>query len=164
MREVGIRWHEGTLGIAQEHLVSSLLRNLLGSMMRLFRPASPSVKIVFAALAGEPHEFGILASAVLASLAGIEPVYLGSDLPALEIANAAAQVSARAIALGITLATETSLADVGAIVAAMPETAELWVGGAGSAGLDVSRLDRKVILINDLPAFEEECRRCQGIP
>ena len=47
---------------------------------------------------------------------------------------------------------------------AMPETAELWVGGAGSAGLDISRLDRKVILINDLPALEGECRRCQGIP
>ena len=41
MREVGIRWHDGTLAIAQEHLVSQMLRTLLGSMMRLFRPPNP---------------------------------------------------------------------------------------------------------------------------
>jgi DNA-binding transcriptional MerR regulator/methylmalonyl-CoA mutase cobalamin-binding subunit len=162
MREVGIRWHEGSFGIAQEHLVSGLLRNLLGSMMRLYRPSSPAVKVVFATPAGESHEFGILASAMLASIAGIEPVYLGADLPAWEIANAAAQVSARAIALGITLGPETSLAEIAAIAAAMPKDAELWVGGAGSAGLDVSKLDRNVIVIGDLPALEEECRRSKS--
>src|SRR5579871_5076006 len=41
MSEVGTRWHNGTLAIAQEHLVSEMLRTLLGSLLRLFRPSNP---------------------------------------------------------------------------------------------------------------------------
>ena len=60
MGEVGVRWHNGTLAIAQEHLVSEMQRSLLGSMMRLFRPSNPAMKMVLATLSGESHEFGIL--------------------------------------------------------------------------------------------------------
>jgi methanogenic corrinoid protein MtbC1 len=159
MREVGIRSHNGTLAIAQEHLASQMLRNLLGSMMRLFRPSNPAMKMVLATPAGESHEFGILAAAMLASMAGIEPVYLGPDLPALEIASAAQRVSAQVILLGITVITETTAEEVRAVAAAMPEAAELWVGGASSADLDLSNLGRKTVLVKDLPALENECRR-----
>ena len=159
MREVGIRSHNGTLAIAQEHLASQMLRSLLGSMMRLFRPSNPAMKMVLATPAGESHEFGILAAAMLASMAGIEPVYLGPDLPAREIADAAQRVSAQVILLGITVITETTAEEVRTVAAAMPEAAELWVGGASSADLDLSNLGRKTVLVKDLPALENECRR-----
>ncbi len=159
MREVGIRWHNGTLAIAQEHLVSEMLRTLLGSMMRLFRPSNPAMKMVLATPAGESHEFGILAAAMLASLAGVEPVYLGPNLPAREIADAVRRTSAKVVALSITFLSETTQDELTALAAAMPEGAELWVGGAGSADLDLSNLGRKTVWIKDLPALENECRR-----
>lgn len=159
MREVGNRWHNGAFAIAQEHLISEVLRNLLGSMIRLFRPSNPVMKLVLATPAGEPHEFGILASTMLAAVAGIETVYLGPDLPAREIASAAAHVGAQAILLGITVITETTAREVTTVAAAMPEDAELWVGGASSAQLEFSSLHRKTVLVKDLPALEEECRR-----
>jgi DNA-binding transcriptional MerR regulator len=159
MREVGVRWHDGTLTISQEHLVSQMLRNLLGGMMRLFLTSSAAIKMVFAAPAGELHEFGILAGAMLASISGVEPVYLGPNLPSGEIANAADRTGAKVIVLGITVLTETTSEEVRAIAAALPEAVELWLGGAGSADLDLSNLARKTVLINDLPALENECRR-----
>ena len=159
MREVGTRWHEGTFAIAQEHLVSEALRNLLGGMMRLYRPSDAAMKMVLATPAGEAHEFGILASAMLASMAGIEPVYLGPDLPAAEIAETAQRVSARVVLLGITLIGETTREEISAVASAMPETVELWVGGASGANLDLASLGRKTVLIEDLPALENECRR-----
>ena len=159
MHEVGIRWHAGTLAIAQEHLVSQMLRTLLGSMMRLFRPSNPAMKMVLATPAGESHEFGILAAAMLASLAGVEPVYLGPNLPAREIADAARGTSAKVVALSITFLSETTQEELKALAAAMPEGAELWAGGAGSADLDLSNLGRKTVLIKDLQALENECRR-----
>ena len=159
MREVGIRWHDGTLAIAQEHLVSELLRTLLGSMMRLFRPPNPTMTMVLSTLAGESHEFGILAAAMLASLAGVEPVYLGPNLPAREIADAARRTSAKVVALSITFSSETTQGELNALAAAMPEDAELWVGGAASTDLDLTRLGRKTVWIKDLPALENECRR-----
>jgi MerR family transcriptional regulator, light-induced transcriptional regulator len=159
MLEVGIRCHNGTLAIAQEHLLSQMLRNLLGSMIRLFRPSNPAMKMVLATPAGESHEFGILASAMLASMAGIEPVYLGPDLPALEIANVAQRVSAQVILLGITVTTETTAEEVRSLAAAMPEAGELWIGGASSADVDLSKLGRKTVLVKDFSGLENECRR-----
>ncbi len=159
MREVGVRWHNGTLAIAQEHLVSQMLRTLLGSMMRLFRQPNPAMTMVLSTPAGEPHEFGILAAAMLASLAGVEPVYLGPNLPAREIADAARKTSARVVAVSVTSPSETTQPELNALAAAMPEDAELWVGGAASTGMDLSNPGRKTRLIEDLPAFERECRR-----
>lgn len=159
MHEVGIRWHDGTFAIAQEHLVSELLRNLLGSLMRLFRPSQPAMKMVLATPAGESHDFGVLAAAMLASIAGAEPVFLGADLPAAEIAKAARRVNAQVVLLGITVVAENTAEEVKAIASAMPTDCELWVGGAGSADLDASGLHRKTVLFQDLPAFEIECRR-----
>jgi methanogenic corrinoid protein MtbC1 len=159
MCEVGTRWHDGRFAIAQEHLVSEIVRNLLGSMIRLLRPQNPITKLVLATPAGESHEFGILASALLASLAGMEPIYLGPNLPAREIAETARRTSAKVIALSITFQSETTQEQVTSLAAAMPERAELWVGGAASANLDLSNLGRKAILIKDLPALENECRR-----
>jgi len=159
MREVGNRFHEGTLAIAQEHMVSQLLRNLLGSMLRLFRPSRRAVKMILATPAGEAHEFGILAAAMLASMSGIEPVYLGPDLPALEIAAAARRIGAQVVVLGVTVITETTAGEVRAVAAAMPEAAEFWVGGAVIADLDLSKVRRKTVLLKDFPSLEKECRR-----
>ncbi len=159
MHEVGIRWHNGTLAIAQEHLISQMLRTLLGNMMRLFRPSNPAMTMVLATPAGESHEFGILAAAMLASLAGVEPVYLGPNLPAREIADAARRTSAKVVALSITFLPDTAQEELRALAAAMPEGTELWVGGAGSASLDLSSPGRKTVWIKDLPALENECHR-----
>jgi DNA-binding transcriptional MerR regulator len=126
MREVGIRWHNGTLAIAQEHLVSQMLRTLLGSMLRLFRPLNPAMTMVLSTPAGESHEFGILAAAMLASLGGVEPVFLGPNLPAREIADAARRTSAKVVALSITFPSETTQEELNALAEAMPEDAELW--------------------------------------
>jgi DNA-binding transcriptional MerR regulator len=164
MQEVGVRWHDGKIAIAQEHLVSQILRNLLGGMIRLLRPSKPAMRMLLATPAGESHEFGILASAMIASINGIEPVYLGPDLPASEIAKAAERVSARAIVLGITVFHENTAQEVTPIASAMPESAELWVGGAGSGDLDLSGLSRKTVALKDLSEFEAECESWSNTP
>jgi MerR family transcriptional regulator, light-induced transcriptional regulator len=158
LNEVGKRWHDGQLAIAQEHLVSQLLRNLLGNMVGLFRTSNPTMKMVLATPAGESHEFGILASATLASMAGIEAISLGTDLPAREIGEAAQRLSAMVVLLAVTVVTKTTVKELRAIAAAMPESSQLWIGGAGIAELDLSKLGRKTIVLKDLLAFEEECR------
>lgn len=160
MKETGDRWHRGTLTISQEHLVSQLLRNLLGGMMRLFRPRSGVTKMVLATTAGETHEFGILAAAMLASLAGLEPVYLGPDLPGAEIAAAARRTGARIVSVGATMPSETLTQELSTLVESMPPEAELWVGGAASdAVYRAADTNCRVIHVKDLPAFENECRR-----
>lgn len=159
MQEVGTRWHEGALGVAQEHLTTQMVRNLLGSMMRLFRPSYGATKIVLATPSGESHELGILAAAMLAALSGIEPLYLGPDLPSGEIAGAATKVGARVVLLGISTVTAAISEEIRAVAAAIPETAQLWLGGAGTADFDFANMGINAVVIKDLPTFEIECRR-----
>lgn len=159
MHEVGVRWHDGTMTMAQEHMVSQMMRDVLGGLIRLFRPSRASVKMVFATPAGETHEFGIHAAAMLASIAGIEPVFLGANLPAREIVDTAQKTTAQVILLGITLPSTSTNTEVSTIASTMPETTGLWTGGAGSEGLDLSKIGRRVIQLRNLPAFETECQR-----
>jgi methanogenic corrinoid protein MtbC1 len=132
MKLIGERWQGGTLSIAQEHMTSSILRNLLGGLVRLGTSSTPSQRILFATPAGEMHEFGILAAAMLAVASGFEALYLGSSLPALEIVAAAERTSPCAVVVGIkaTEPTPATIKELRILAARLPKTAELWLGGS----------------------------------
>ena len=159
MREIGIRWHDGTVSIAQEHMLTQLLRDVLGSMLRIYQSSGRSKKFIFATPVGETHEFGLLAAAMLTSMRGIEAIYLGSNLPAQDIADAAKITSASVVVLGVALPSMNTSSEISSLAEAMPLDAELWIGGAGGSALDLSDVSRRLVLLHDLGAFETECQR-----
>ncbi len=132
MKLVGEFWQGGTLSIAQEHMTSSILRNLLGGLVRLNTSSNQSQRILFATPSGELHEFGILASAMLAVADGFEVLYLGSSLPALEIVAAAERTLPRAVVVGIKASTpnQATIEELRRLAAKLPKTTELWLGGS----------------------------------
>ena len=101
LTRVGDLWHAGELRPAQEHMASEVIRGYLLKMLQSARPSSQAPCIVFATPAGQRHEFGSLMAAAAASIEGWRAVYLGADLPAVEIAGALRNVQARAVALSI---------------------------------------------------------------
>jgi hypothetical protein len=115
--------------------------------------------MVLATPPNEQHEFGILAAAMLASMAGIQPVYLGVNLPPYEIAGAAQRTRSQIVVLGITLDSPAVAENVSMIAASLSGSTELWLGGRGSATLDLSKFGGRTKLVTDLPAFEKECQR-----
>jgi len=151
IREVGDRWHRGEIGIAQEHLVSASVRNLFGSLVRIY-PARPgSRKIVIATLSGEFHEFGILAAAMIASISGLNPLLLGPNLPAGELVEAARLTAADIVLIGCS-GSPASPADLVHMAAALPQGTELWVGGVSTSSVPSS-----AVLLSDMEAFEKAC-------
>ncbi|MFZ1086010.1 MAG: MerR family transcriptional regulator [Terracidiphilus sp.] len=161
MQLVGDRWHDGTLTIAQEHMTSSILRNLLGGLVRLSTSSTPSQRILFATPAGEMHEFGILAAAMLAVARGFEALYLGSSLPALEIVAAAERTSPRAVVVGIKASepTQATIEELRTIAAKLPKTAELWLGGSNVKKTLVSIGSAQTIALEDFSELEEHLAR-----
>jgi methanogenic corrinoid protein MtbC1/DNA-binding transcriptional MerR regulator len=101
MREVGERWHDGRLGIRHEHMVTALVRSVLGSLRAALATPQSGPDIVVATPAGQRHEIGALMAAVAAAAAGWRVSYLGPDLPAEEIAASAAARRARVVALSL---------------------------------------------------------------
>ena len=108
------------------------LRSALGGILPTVRPVNAPVRMLLAAPSHEWHEFGVLIAAVFASIAKIEPIYLGVNLPSNEIILAAKHVNPRIITLGVSMgsaAFDTQLTD---IVAGIAPTTNLWLRGRAS--------------------------------
>jgi DNA-binding transcriptional MerR regulator len=160
MREIGDRWHTGHLSIAQEHMVSSQIHHLLGTLMRLHRPAKNSIKMVFTTPEGESHSLGILAAAMLAAGAGLSPVYLGPSLPPREIFFAVRRSKAKAVVLQITDTTVSTNAQIVKTIEGLPPGVELWLGGNCDHALEGVQQDTgSLYVIRDFTALLENYQR-----
>lgn len=162
MRHTGTEWHDGRLSPAQEHLLSAVLRSLLGGVIRAMPHAPKRPNLLMTTLPRDRHEFGILGAALLAALAGVRVTYLGVELPADEVVDAARRSGASAVVLGLTY-TETrarAAADIDRIARRLPGGIELWLGGALAAELRASA--PAALVFRDLTAFEGALARLGG--
>lgn len=140
MRLVGDEWHAGSLTVAQEHLTTAVLHDLLLELMRSFttRPGAP--RMLVATPAGERHVIGAAIVGASAAADGWNVLYLGADLPAADIAEAARDSRAAVVALSIVYAEERGhlLDEIGRIRQALRREVRLMVGGAGARAMATS--------------------------
>jgi DNA-binding transcriptional MerR regulator/methylmalonyl-CoA mutase cobalamin-binding subunit len=161
LREIGSSWHAGTASIAQEHMTSALLRNLLGGLISRYHKRSSTAKILFTTPTGEQHEFGLLVSAMLAAGGGLGIIYLGPNLPAEEIITAAVKTGARAVVLGFVGADAHGhgMDDLEKVAHQMPTNIEIWVGGVK----DKTKLEKisrtRALLMEDFESLEQNLVR-----
>ena len=161
IRRVGEAWHEGTLTIAQEHMTSALLRNLVGALVPLYRRTSPASRLLFATPAGELHEFGILLSAMLAAGGGLGIVYLGANLPSEEIVAAARRTAPQAVVLGFvgSSGAKAGMKELQEVAQQLPSQIELWVGGTQGTGTVTEVRKTRALLIEDFEKLEQHLIR-----
>jgi len=161
MRRVGEAWHDGRLSVAQEHMTSALLHNLVGALVPLYRRTSPASRLLFATPAGEQHEFGILLSAMLAAGGGLGIVYLGANLPAEEIVSAARRTAPQAVVLGWTGANgaKAGLKELQEVAQKLPAQIELWVGGPQRDTAVSGVRKTRALLIEDFAMLEQHLIR-----
>ena len=98
---LGDLWREGTLTSAHEHFASAALRVFLGNSAKPFGALDHAPVLIVATPAGQVHELGALLVGAAAANLGWQVTYLGASLPAAEIAGAAQQRRARAVALSL---------------------------------------------------------------
>jgi methanogenic corrinoid protein MtbC1 len=98
---IGKDWEEGRIRPSHEHLASAVIRRVLGDLMGEAGGPSRHPTVVVATPQGAAHELGALMVAALASAEGWAVTYLGSDLPAADVAWIAEEAGAKAIALSI---------------------------------------------------------------
>jgi DNA-binding transcriptional MerR regulator/methylmalonyl-CoA mutase cobalamin-binding subunit len=98
---IGDLWRDGTITAAHEHFASVVIRIFLGHAARPFAGADGAPVLVAATPSGQLHELGALLAAATAANLGWRVTYLGASLPAAEIAGAARQQRARAVALSL---------------------------------------------------------------
>jgi methanogenic corrinoid protein MtbC1 len=88
LHQVGRRWEQGKIGVAQEHFASNVLRVRLSMMLHGERGGGGPVAVL-ACMPGEQHEFGLMAMALVLSRLDWQVCYLGASTPTAEVALAA---------------------------------------------------------------------------
>lgn len=103
MEVVGRRWSDGSFRIVHGHMASAIIHAQLNSM--LDHPNGDAAQkpcLLIATPAGQRCYLGALAVAITAQDHGWEPIFLGYNLPAEEIAFAYSILNPQMIALSIT--------------------------------------------------------------
>jgi methylmalonyl-CoA mutase cobalamin-binding subunit len=98
---IGESWRNGVITAAHEHFASAVIRVVLGRAARPFAGEEGAPVLVVATPSGQLHELGALLAGAAAANLGWHVTYLGASLPAPEIAGAARQNRARAVALSL---------------------------------------------------------------
>lgn len=160
-RRIGEEWHERRLKPAQEHLATAVMRNVLSSLAGDLSPQTAAPKLMIATLPDERHEIGALLVASSAAAMGWRVTYLGPDLPADEIASAALECGARAVAISSVLPPdeEALLDEIRSLREQLPAHVDLLVGGRAAAELEPRRGDLEITLMTDLTELRDWLRR-----
>ncbi len=134
LREVGERWADGQIGIADEHYATAFAREKLAATFQELDAGSVGGPLaVCAGLPHEEHELGLMAAALHLLDAGWRVIYLGVNVPLDEFGRVAAERRPTMMCTSVMRPTESEefqrlLAE---LRAAIPEGVEVVVGGSG---------------------------------
>ncbi len=142
VRAVGAAWEEGELEIRHEHFLSERVGDLLRALRLPFEERATGPLVVYATLPGEAHGLGLQMSALVLAAAGCRSLYLGTEVPPVQLASLARDLGARAVAISVSSASQgaASAATLRRLRATLPGKTLLLAGGDGAppvrGGLD----------------------------
>lgn len=131
--DVGERWESGTLTVAQEHLVSQMVRARLVSLLHA-APLGRHRHGVLACFPEEEHEMGLLGAALRLRHLGVRVTLLGQRVPAEDLGRAV--LALRPDFVGLSTVASRSAEDfedtLTRLRQALPRGLPVWVGGAAA--------------------------------
>ena len=130
-----------------------MIRTFLGHAAKPYAGTASSPVLLVATPAGQIHELGALIVGAAAANLGWHVTYLGTSLPAAEIAGAARQNQAKAVALSVVYPEDDPLLE-GELIRlheSMPANVTLLVGGRAMPAYREVLEKIGALQINDLP-------------
>lgn len=159
MRIAGERWDCGDFSVAQEHMVTMLLSNFLGAVLRTHLQETYPATILLASTPEEKHAFGLLAAAVLAASSGLGVIYLGPELPPEEIVAAARSSEADVVVVAVYESWPLNrMEDLVVIARRLPRRIKLWLGGPRPRQLVQSPGLGRFLALPDFFTFEKQLK------
>lgn len=160
LREIGARWHEGRLSIAQEHLGTVVVREVLGWVRESAETSDSAPRLVVATLVNQLHEGGALLAAAAAAAEGWRVTYLGTNLPSADIAATAVRTGARAVAVSVIFPADDPAVPgyFATLRQGLPAHVALLVGGSATASYSDAIDAAEGEIVSDLPGLRSLLR------
>lgn len=154
-QQVGDLWREGVITAAHEHFASAVIRNFLVRNSKPYALNGNTPVLVVGTPTGQLHELGAVMVAAAANDMGWRVIYLGTSLPAVEIAGAAIQNHARAVALSIVFPTDDSNLpqELRNLRKHLPKEMGIIAGGRAAEAYAATLAEIGATKIKDLRAF-----------
>jgi DNA-binding transcriptional MerR regulator/methylmalonyl-CoA mutase cobalamin-binding subunit len=133
-RELGVLWKTGRITAAQEHFFTAMAKMFIWNLTRQYRRDKRAPNLVVATPAGQYHEIGARIVSAVAANNGWNVTYLGSSLPAFELAGAVQTSGASVLALSIVFPEDdpTLPAELMKLGLLLPRNVQVIVGGRAS--------------------------------
>jgi DNA-binding transcriptional MerR regulator/methylmalonyl-CoA mutase cobalamin-binding subunit len=152
IHDIGDLWAEGGLKVAHEHLASAVLRTFIAELREVSRIPENAPRLLVTTPTNERHELGAMLAAATATEAGWYVIYLGPDLPAVEVAAAARQRGVRAIGLSIVRPAdpESVRGELLTLRRHLGETMGLIIGGRAASEYEETAAEIGAVIVQDL--------------
>lgn len=147
LRHVGEAWLHGEIGIADEHILTEALQNLIRSAMHALPTQSAQAPaVLLTSLPEEDHGLGLLMVQALLESEQASCLPLGLRTPLVDICSACrmATIDVVGISVSAAYAPRKAQSALKALRDMLPSSIELWVGGAG--------ISTQAAALGDLPA------------
>ncbi len=150
---IGELWRDGTITAAHEHFACAVIRIFLGRAATPHSGTDHAPVLLVATPAGQIHELGALLVGAAAANVGWHVTYLGASLPAAEIAGAARQNRARAVALSLVYPEDDPRleGELARLRESLPAEVTLLVGGRAMPAYRDTLVKIAAVQIRDLP-------------
>jgi DNA-binding transcriptional MerR regulator len=151
-RTLGDLWREGKITTAHEHFATGHIRAFLAHLAKPFGGNESAPGLVVATPSGQLHEMGALLVGALAANLGWNVTSLGASLPAAEIAGAARQKRAWAVALSLVYPEDDANlpGELRRLRESLPPETALLVGGRAMPAYRETLVGLGAILVADL--------------
>ena len=153
---VGQLWHDGILGVGQEHYASNQIKQKIFSAMNQFRALEEGPIVVIACPANEWHEIAAMTAAYVCRARGCRVHYLGANLPISELATYCDRIRPTCVLLSVTIggASDDARMLAGELAARILPLASVGVGGQGVQAHAEVFLVENIIVFQDLKALD----------
>lgn len=140
---VGDLWAAGKLDIHQEHLYSEELSRLLRTAIGNLPASGRRPRVLLTTLPGEEHGLGLLMVEGVLAPEGVHCLSLGVQTPMEDIVRAVAahRVDVLVLSFSIAFPARQGLAALKLLRSRLPDSVEIWAGGAMTRGLAGHELD-----------------------
>jgi MerR family transcriptional regulator, light-induced transcriptional regulator len=147
LREIGDEWERGELGVGEEHLTTTVIRERLFALARYWSRGGGPLAIL-ACAPGERHDIGLVAFGLVLRSHGWRIFFLGANTPVETVADASAALKSD---LAVVTSVDTALLDAAAgDLRRLARGTRLVLSGAGATEelckrLRIDRLDGDLV-------------------
>jgi DNA-binding transcriptional MerR regulator len=164
--QVGQLWHDGHVGIAVEHYVTSQIQQKIFSAMNQLPVAEFGASVVVACPPGEEHDIAALAVAYQCRVRGCRVYYLGANVPIAALVKLCREVKPDLTILSFPIVrSEDKVTElIQTLVQDVSILSDVAVGGHGALALRDRFINSGVEVLEDFSDLEAKVNRLTRKP